>query len=278
MEGLRLACAAVADPGLWLGVRDMAGAPRSSRCGRWWTNLWTWVACGVWPQDNQTGLRVYPLPVMSELRINAGRYAFEVESLVQAVWHQVPIRRLAVSVRYPADRISHFHAWLDSLRTAWVFARLVARRSLPWPQVGLGVWRSFFTTGHDGGRLVAAGALGAAMGVAPLPGLQMTLTSCVARKLGLNARFALLATTISFGPLLMVWFVLQMMIGHALRTGDMVDVVSIHRQYLADGAWTTLFSWLVDWLIGSVPVMAACALMVGTLTWFGVIVGQRTCR
>ena len=51
-----------ARPALVLGVRDMAGAPLSSRIGRWWTSVWTWVACGCWPADNQAGLRIYPLP------------------------------------------------------------------------------------------------------------------------------------------------------------------------------------------------------------------------
>ena len=152
-EGLRLACAATADPGLWLGVRDMAQAPRSSRVGRWWTSLWTWVACGMWPRDNQTGLRVYPLPVLSELPIGAGRYAFEIESLVKAVWHRVPIRQLDVTVRYPADRISHFRAWMDSWRTAWAFTRLIARRCVPWPYTGMAGWRIAFTTGLSPRRL-----------------------------------------------------------------------------------------------------------------------------
>ncbi len=274
-EGLRLAQAADTVPGLWLGIRDMALAPRASRLGRWWTSLWTWVVCGWWPQDNQTGLRVYPLPVMSDLPIRAGRYAFEIESLVKAVWHRVPVHRLDVAVRYPADRISHFRVWLDSVRTAWAFARLVARRCMPWPYEGFAGWRAAFTTGLSPGSLASASALGAAMGVAPVPGLQMLVAVWLAMKLRLNPGVALLASNISFGPLLAAWFALEIVIGHALRTGGMIDLQALRHGIADEVSWTTMAPWLGYWLIGSIPVMAACALVMGGVTWIGAILWQR---
>ncbi len=114
-----------ARPALVLGVRDMAGAPLSSRIGRWWTSVWTWVACGCWPADNQTGLRIYPLPQTARLAIRATRYSYEVESLVRAVRAGVPVHRVQVPVLYPVVRISHFRGVLDTLRTVGTFARLI---------------------------------------------------------------------------------------------------------------------------------------------------------
>jgi glycosyltransferase involved in cell wall biosynthesis len=202
-EAGRLAQAAAIQPeALWLGVRDMRGAPRSSCFGRWWTSIWTWVACGVWPQDNQTGLRVYPLPVMSRLTVGAGGYAFEIESLVRAVWKDVPLRMLPVAVSYPHDRISHFRAWADSWRTARAFARLVARRLVPWPENGIAGWRQAFTSGLSPARLAVAAAVGIALGVAPVPGLQMVLAAWLAVVFRLNLGVTLLASSISLGPLL----------------------------------------------------------------------------
>ncbi len=115
---------------LWLGVRRMAGAPRASRVGRWWCNVGTWFACGLWPRDNQTGLRIYPLPVMNALPIRARRYAYEVESTIRAVWAGVPLRTCEVPVLYPVDRISHFQGWRDSLRGVATCLRLMV--TLPW--------------------------------------------------------------------------------------------------------------------------------------------------
>ena len=113
---------------LWLGVRQMSSAPLASRIGRWWCNVGTWLACGAWPRDNQTGLRMYPLPAMSTLPIRASRYAYEVESTIRAIWSGIPLRTCAVPVLYPENRISHFQAWRDSLRGVVACLRLMAVR------------------------------------------------------------------------------------------------------------------------------------------------------
>lgn len=124
-----LAGTAAADPAaLWLGVRRMGHAPLASRIGRWWTNVGTWLACGLWPRDNQTGLRIYPLPAMDRLAVRAGRYSYEVESTVRAVWAGIAVRTCEVPVLYPVDRVSHFRGWRDSLRAFATFARLVFGR------------------------------------------------------------------------------------------------------------------------------------------------------
>jgi glycosyltransferase involved in cell wall biosynthesis len=117
-EGLRLAQAAATEPtALWLGSRIMPHAPIASRSGRWMTSLGTWAACGWWPGDNQTGLRVWPLPAMTMLGTRASRYAYEPESLVRAVRAGIAVRELAVAVDYPAGRISHFGVVRDTVRT-----------------------------------------------------------------------------------------------------------------------------------------------------------------
>lgn len=266
-EGARLAQASCQDPAcLWLGVRDMTGAPAASRFGRVWTSLWTWIACGCWPEDNQTGLRVYPLPAMTHLPIHAGRYAYEVESLVRAVWGGVQVGRLGVSVRYPQDRISHFHKVRDNARTAWAFTRLVVRRLIPWPHRqadGRSVWSALLADGLDPRRAALAGAFGGAMGVAPLPGLQLLAAAWGAMVLRLNPAVALFTSNISFGPLLPLWFSLSVLVGHALRTGETqglwAQVEGLQAAIASQGPWAALAPLLTDWLLGSVPVMLLAA-------------------
>jgi glycosyltransferase involved in cell wall biosynthesis len=128
-EALRLAQAAALEPAaLWVGVRRMPHAPLASRAGRWLTGFASWTACGLWPADNQCGLRVWPLPGMLHLGTRARRYAYEPESLVRAVRAGISVRELPVEVDYPADRISHFAVVRDTARTAGVMARLLLTR------------------------------------------------------------------------------------------------------------------------------------------------------
>ncbi len=128
-QALRLVQAAAVQPkALWIGVRDMPHAPLASRAGRWVTGGASWLACGLWPADNQCGLRVWPLPAMLGLGTRAGRYAYEPESLVRAVRAGLAVRELAVAVDYPADRVSHFAVLGDTVRTAMVMARLALSR------------------------------------------------------------------------------------------------------------------------------------------------------
>jgi uncharacterized protein (DUF2062 family) len=275
-ECLRLAIASTAEPeALWLGCRDMAGAPAASRFGRVWTSLWTWISCGVWPVDNQTGLRVYPLPVMSTLPVRAGRYAYEIESLVRAVWVGVAVQRLPVAVIYPPDRVSHFDLWRDNLRTAGAFTWLVTRRLLPWPHADAGdghPWRTALRSGLEPAPAAKAVALGAAIGVAPLPGLQLICAAWFALICGLNPALTLLASNISLGPLLAAWFALEVVVGHLLlhgRTDDLVERMLHLRDHIdQQGAWTTLHPLLSDWLVGAVPVMAGVALVCGLVAWW----------
>lgn len=128
-EALRLAEAAAAEPAaLWVGVRAMPHAPLASRLGRWVTGAASWAACGRWPEDNQCGLRVWPLPAMLALGTRAGRYAYEPESLVRALRAGISLRELAVAVDYPRDRVSHFAVVRDTVRTAMALGRLVFSR------------------------------------------------------------------------------------------------------------------------------------------------------
>lgn len=124
-DALRLAMAAQAEPGaVHIGVREMSGAPWSSRAGRRLSNAAVQLCCRARAGDSQSGLRAYPLPRTRELPASATGYAWEVEVLVRAARAGIAIRQHAVSVAYPEDRISHFASVRDSVRFCLVVARL----------------------------------------------------------------------------------------------------------------------------------------------------------
>jgi glycosyltransferase involved in cell wall biosynthesis len=125
---------------LVIGKRTKMGhgdVPWTSRWGRRFGNFWVWASCGRWFSDCQSGLRVYPLPEILYLGTKARRYQFEVEVLVRAVWHGIPIIEVPVHTLYEpvGKRVSHFRPWLDFWRNTRTFARLFATRILIPPRL-----------------------------------------------------------------------------------------------------------------------------------------------
>jgi glycosyltransferase involved in cell wall biosynthesis len=125
---------------LVVGCRDMSSdnVPRSSRIGRAASDFMLWAAAshelkGERP-DSQCGFRVYPLRHVLALGMTGRRYEFEMEILVRAAWHGIPLRARPVNVYYPApeERVSHFHKWKDNGRIIGIYTRLMLIR-LFWP-------------------------------------------------------------------------------------------------------------------------------------------------
>jgi len=123
---------------LVVGTRQgMVGkkAPWTSRFGRKFSNFWIILAGGPPMADSQSGFRIYPLPEVLKLNVAARRYQFEVEVLVKAGWEKRPVIEVPISVSYAPgkERISHFRPFIDFLRNAWTFTRLITRRILIHP-------------------------------------------------------------------------------------------------------------------------------------------------
>lgn len=291
-EAARIAAAASDLTTIYIGRRAMDHAPASSRFGRWWSNLWTWIACGAWVGDSQSGLRVYPLPATNGLAHSANRYSYEVEVLARGVWAGLAVKAVDVAVLYPPDRVSHFHKLRDNCRTAGTFARLVTRRLWPAPHRQL-VQRprlslrervqAILTSGLQPWPAGAACALGAGIGVAPVPGLQFGLAAFLSWRLGLNMPLVLLTSNLSFGPLLVFWGALSSAIGMWMRTGR--DPITGYHELLAQfqakggsvaGITDLMHTFLVDWFLGSMVVVPTVSVIAG-LAGYAVfrVVGRR---
>jgi glycosyltransferase involved in cell wall biosynthesis len=116
-----------------VGAREgMAGAniPWTSRFGRKFSNFWVWAAGGAILSDSQSGMRLYPLPEAMLLTTIARRFQFEVEILVLARRKGLKVVETPVRVIYNPDgkRISHFRPFVDFLRNAETFSRLIFTR------------------------------------------------------------------------------------------------------------------------------------------------------
>ncbi len=104
--------------------------PWTSKAGRKFSNFWVWLSGGPMVSDSQSGFRLYPLPEVSDLDVQARRFQYEVEVLVEAHRNKIPVMETPVPVVYQTgkERISHFHPWRDFLRNAATFSRLIFRR------------------------------------------------------------------------------------------------------------------------------------------------------
>ena len=255
-----LAAATAQPDALIVGVRDFfaAGCPTHRRRSNAVSTFWFRVETGVRLGDTQCGFRCYPLTLAQKLKPRSGRYAFELEFMVRASWVGTPVIAVPVKCSY-ADGIrnSHFRPVKDlahitlmniglvlqswfvplKLRTAWSFGR---RES----------WRETagdFFTDHAQEPAQMAGAVGLGMffGIAPIWGFQMIAAAAVAHRLRLNKAIAVIASHISFPPL--VPFVLfgALWLGHWLFTGQGLNFSPSQM------SWAFAREYFWQWFVGS---------------------------
>ena len=105
---------------LIVGERNLEGVDRSkgSSFANRFSNFWFYVQTGVRLADTQTGYRLYPLHRLHGLKWLTSRYEAELELLVFASWHGVPLHAIPIEVYCPprAQRVSHFRPVVDFLR------------------------------------------------------------------------------------------------------------------------------------------------------------------
>lgn len=111
---------------------DEKNVPWTSVFGRHFSNFWIRLSGGPSISDTQSGFRIYPLPEIMNLGVMAGGYQFELEVLVKANRAGIPIMEAPVRVNYPpaGKRVSHFCPFIDFIRNAKTFTRLIAYRFL----------------------------------------------------------------------------------------------------------------------------------------------------
>ena len=104
-------------------------APRSRVNGRKFANGWIHiVTLSNSIKDAMIGFRIYPVEpfikmVKHTLYID-GRMGFDIEVLVRQFWQGVPVISEPVKVFYPADGISNYNYFTDTLRVSGTYARL----------------------------------------------------------------------------------------------------------------------------------------------------------
>ena len=105
---------------LIVGSRQFTDANMSgkSKFANRFSNFWFRLQTTVHLPDTQTGMRIYPLDQLYGLPILTRRYEAELELLVYAAWHNVPLVPVPIRVYYPPkeERVSHFRPVRDFTR------------------------------------------------------------------------------------------------------------------------------------------------------------------
>jgi hypothetical protein len=106
---------------LVVGVRrrdpEQAVAP-IRRFGNAFADWWVSLAAGRDLPDTQSGFRIYPLEIALNLGIHGERYEFESDALIRACQGNVAVKCCEIRVYYPppGELVSHYDAWLDTIR------------------------------------------------------------------------------------------------------------------------------------------------------------------
>lgn len=111
---------------LVLGCRHFTGKiPLRSKFGNKLTRGIFTALIGKKIEDTQTGLRGIPRSLMPELlKISSPGYEFELEMLIYAVQHHIPITELSIATVYENNNAcSHFNPLFDSAKIYFVFLR-----------------------------------------------------------------------------------------------------------------------------------------------------------
>lgn len=114
---------------LVIGARQVGGEQVTPvrLFGNRFANRWVEIATGVSLPDTQSGFRVYPMPETLALGARAGHFAFETEILIRAARAGLNIVSVPVRAYYPppAERVSHYRPFLDTVRIIRVVLRLI---------------------------------------------------------------------------------------------------------------------------------------------------------
>jgi glycosyltransferase involved in cell wall biosynthesis/3-hydroxymyristoyl/3-hydroxydecanoyl-(acyl carrier protein) dehydratase len=202
---------------LWIGSRELGceNMPGKNTFANKFSNFWFRIETGVSLHDTQSGFRIYPLKKMGRIKGITGRYEFEFEVLVRAVWNNVNVGNIPVRVYYPPkeERISHFKPLLDFTRISLLNTLLVFIALLWWWPISFIRWfsrenlKSFFKrhiteSQESNGKIAKSVGLGLFFGISPLWGYQMITAVAAAHLLKLNKVIVLVSSNISIPPMI----------------------------------------------------------------------------
>jgi uncharacterized protein (DUF2062 family) len=260
-----------------VGTRPMDGGtyPARSRIGRQISNHMVRLLGGIWVQDSQCGLRLYPLKAIEFLRCRSGRYAFETEVLIRAGWADVAVQETPIRCIYhsPETRVSHFKPWRDSCSAAWMHMGLAARSLWPVPppkvrkeihspEIGtlierflrwlnpLPTLRGLRRDSAERERFSRSIGAGAFVAMTPPLGFKTIACLAIAKKFRLQPAVMLAVSSLQTPPIGIPLAIVAVHTGHLLLTGRFADAATIDA---GRSGWSAVVGFVaLCWIVGGV--------------------------
>lgn len=202
---------------LFVGARNLQAdnMPSKNTFANKFSNFWYWAETGIKLTDTQSGFRLYPLAVLSNLHFITSRYEFEVEVLVRAAWKGIKVANVPIKVYYPPaeERVSHFRPARDFTRISLLNTYLVLMalliyypwrflHTLTWSNIKRFVQNNITRSPESNLRMSLAIGWGVCCGILPAWGYQMWIALAVAQVAKLNKVLAVVASNISIPPMI----------------------------------------------------------------------------
>jgi glycosyltransferase involved in cell wall biosynthesis len=202
---------------LIIGARNMdqESVPGKSNFGRKFSNFWFWFETGLQMNDTQSGYRLYPLKLLSQINFVTRKFEFEVEVLVRAAWQGIEVLEMPVRVFYPEKekRVSHFRPVKDFTRISILNTVLVTItllyikprdfiRSFKKKTFWQALRNSLFNPEETDHIKALSIGFGIFMGIVPIWGFQLAVAIALAFLLRLNKALVIIAANISIPPMI----------------------------------------------------------------------------
>lgn len=272
------------EPGtLVIGTRFLSRktVPLKNRFANRLSSFWYHIETGQKLKDTQSGYRLYPIRALQGIRLFTGKYEFELEILVKAVWKGIKVQEVPIDVYYPpeGERVSHFRPLWDFLRisvlhTLLVFLGLFYYRPriaiLKYQKKSLKQILKEDIIGSDtpGYMIALSVAFGIFMGILPIWGYQLVIGFFFAHLFKLNKAIFFITANISIPPMIPAILYLSYVTGsYVLGEGSWKVDVALNLQSIGLN--------LKQYLAGSIVFATIAGLSAGALSYAVLFIFKR---
>ncbi len=266
---------------LLVGDRNMGqdGIPGKSSLGNKFSNFWYLVVTGTQLSDTQSGYRLYPLKVVTPIKLYTNKFEYEIEIIVKSSWRGVEVKNIPIKVFYEENRVTHFRPFWDITRIVMLYMWFVLvsffyihprDKYRQFRDKGFKkFWKEdILKSNEPAHRKAAAVALGVFVGISPFWGLHTLIVFLLAAVFNLNKVIAFVFSNISIPPLIPVIIYASYQAGSVLTGNGFswelslsdfdsgAEVLQGLGQYLlgsfALAGFVAIFLWIVFYFLFSV--------------------------